>query len=72
MLVPKRWDPQVLKISLGGALLLDSVSNKCWNSPLLEAVLEGVRAAAFSYNCCLVGVVEEVARSRAPSVPCGD
>lgn len=40
MLVPKRWDPQVLKISPGGALLLDSVSNKCWNSQLLEAVLD--------------------------------
>ena len=40
MLVSKGWKHQVLKMSLSTDLLPDPISNRCWNSQLLEAVLE--------------------------------
>lgn len=40
VLVSKGWEHQVLKMSLSTDLLPDLISNRCWNSPLLGAVLE--------------------------------
>lgn len=67
----------MLKMSPSTALLPGPVSNRCWNRQLLKAVLERrglglLPSKSFNYNCCLVGGVGEVARSRAPCVPCDD
>ena len=40
MLISKRWEPQILKMSPRAALLPVIVSDRCWNSQLPEAVLE--------------------------------
>lgn len=40
MLISKRWELQILKMSPREALLPGIVSDRCWNSQLPEAVLE--------------------------------
>lgn len=40
MLISKRWEPQILKMSPRAALLPDTVSDRCWNTQLPEGVLE--------------------------------
>lgn len=67
----------MLKMSPSTALLPGAVSDRCWNSRLLQAVLEW-RALGLPPSTSLLPLVmtvacwegrEEVARSRAPSCP---
>lgn len=70
----------MLNMSPSAALLPGPVCDRCWNSRLLEAVLEWRLLGLLPSNSLPPSVVTvawwegrgEVARSRAPSVPCGD